>query len=73
MAANLYHDYQYLTAPQFSIGLQAKYTFIFPGTALRTHIRAAIDYRRASITDDTPSGLHNPHRTILTIAAGHTF
>lgn len=73
MDAFLYQEYHYLTAPQFSIGLQAKYTFIFPGTALRTHIRAAFDYRRASITDDTPSGLHNPHRTILTIAAGHTF
>ena len=73
METLLWRDYHYLTAPQFSIGLQAKYTFIFPGTALRTHIRAAFDYRRASITDDTPSGLHNPHRTILTIAAGHTF
>ena len=69
----LWHDYQYLTAPQYNIGLQMKYTFIIPGTALRTHIRAAIDYRRASITDETPSGLHNPHRTFLTIAAGHTF
>ena len=73
MAAYLYQDYQYLTAPQYAIGMQVKYTFIFPGTSLRTHIRAAIDYRRASITDDTPSELHNPHRTILTIAAGHTF
>ena len=69
----LWHDYQYLTAPQYNIGLQMKYTFIFPGTALRTHVRAAIDYRRASITDDTPSGFHNPHRTLVTIAAGHTF
>ena len=71
--ALLWHDYQYLTAPQYNIGLQMKYTFIFPGTALRTHVRAAIDYRRASITDETPSGLHNPHRTLVTIAAGHTF
>ena len=73
MEALLWHDYQYLTAPQYNIGLQMKYTFIFPGTTLRTHIRAAIDYRRASITDETPSGLHNPHRTLITIAAGHTF
>ena len=73
MEALLWHDYQYLTAPQYNIGLQMKYTFIFPGTALRTHIRAAIDYRRASITDETPSGLYNPHRTYITIAAGHTF
>ena len=71
--ALLWHDYQYQTAPQYNIGLQMKYTFIIPGTSLRTHIRAAIDYRRASITDETPSGLYNPHRTYLTIAAGHTF
>ena len=71
--ALLWHDYQYMTAPQYNIGLQMKYTFIIPGTALRTHIRAAIDYRRASITNETPSGLHNPHRTFVTIAAGHTF
>ena len=73
MEALLWHDYQYLTAPQYNIGLQMKYTFIFPGTNLRTHLRAAIDYRRASITDETPSGLYNPHRTFVTIAAGHTF
>ena len=71
--ALLWHDYQYLTAPQYHVGLQMKYTFIFPGTNLRTHVRAAIDYCRASITDETPSGLHNPHRTLVTIAAGHTF
>ena len=69
----LWQDYQYLTAPQYNVGLQMKYTFIFPGTNLRTHVRAAIDYHRASITDETPSGLHNPHRTFITIAVGHTF
>ena len=73
MEALLWRDYQYLTAPQYSIGMQVKYTFLFPGTKLCTHIRAAFDYRRASITDETPSGFHNPQRTTFTIAAGHTF
>jgi hypothetical protein len=73
MEALLWRDYQYLTAPQYHIGLQVKYTFLFPGTKLCTHIRAAFDYRRASITDETPSGFHNPQRTTFTIAAGHTF
>ena len=73
MEALLWRDYQYLTAPQYSIGMQVKYIFLFPGTKLCTHIRAAFDYRRASITDETPSGFHNPQRTTFTIAAGHTF
>lgn len=73
MEALLWRDYQYLTAPQYHIGLQVKYTFLFPGTKLHTHIRAAFDYRRASITDETPSGFHNPQRTTFTIATGHTF
>ena len=73
MEALLWRDYQYLTAPQYHIGLQVKYTFLFPGTKLHTHIRTAFDYRRASITDETPSGFHNPQRTTFTIATGHTF
>ena len=73
MEALLWRDYQYMTAPQYSIGLQVKYIFLFPGTKLRTHVRGAFDYRRASITDETPSGFHNPDRTTFTIAAGHTF
>ena len=73
MSAFLYQDYQYLTAPQYHIGAQLKYTFLFPGTRLCTHIRAAFDYRHATINDETPSGLHNPSRTTFLIAAGHTF
>ena len=73
MEALLWRDYQYKTAPQYALGLQVKYTFLFPGTRLCTHLRAAFDYQRAKISDETPSGLYNPHRTLVTIAAGHTF
>ena len=73
MSAFLYQDYQYLTAPQYHVGAQLKYIFLFPGTKLCTHIRAAFDYRHATINDETPSGLHNPSRTTFLIAAGHTF
>ena len=71
--AFLWRDYQYQTAPQYNIGLQAKYSLLLPGTKLHTHLRAAFDYQRAKISDETPSGFHNPHRTLVTIAAGHTF
>ena len=73
MSAFLYQDYQYLTAPQYHVGAQLKYTFLFPGTRFCTHVRAAFDYRHATINDETPSGLHNPSRTTFLIAAGHTF
>ena len=73
MAAYLYQDYQYLTAPQYHIGLQAKYSFLFPGTRLHTHLRAAFDYRHATTPNGSPSNLHNPSRTTFLIAAGHTF
>ena len=62
-----------VTVPQYNIGLQMKYSFLIPGTRLHTHVRAAFDYRRASITDETPSDFHNPDRATFTIAAGHTF
>ena len=71
--AFLWRDYQYETAPQYNLGLQVKYSFLFPGTKLHTHLRAAFDYQRAKISDETPSGFHNPQRTTITIAAGHTF
>lgn len=63
MSALLYRDYNYLTASQYALGLQAQYTFLFPVTNLRTHIRAAIDYRKSS--DD--------HRATSLIAIGCTF
>ena len=73
MEAFFWRDYQYLTAPQYHLGLQVKYTFLIPGTRLCTHVRAAFDYRHATMNDERPSGFHNPHRTLVTIAAGHTF
>ena len=73
MEAFFWRDYQYLTAPQYHLGLQVKYTFLIPGTRLCTHVRAAFDYRHATMNDERPSGFHNPSRTTFTIAAGHTF
>lgn len=75
MEALLWREYQYLTAPQWSFGAQLKYMFLIPATRLRSHIRAAIDYRHASTSapDDVPAALNNPQRTALTIAAGVAF
>jgi hypothetical protein len=73
MEAFLYRDYEYLTAKQYRLGLQLKYSFLFPGTHLNTFVRAAFDYRHATTPDGSPSGLNNPSRTTFLIAAGHTF
>ena len=73
MEAFLYRDYEFMTAKQYLLGLQLKYNFIFPGTHLNTFVRTAFDYREAKTNDERLSGFHNPHRTLVTIAAGHTF
>jgi hypothetical protein len=73
MEAFLYRDYEYQTAKQYRLGLQLKYSFLFPGTRLNTFVRAAFNYRHASTPDGSPSGLNNPSRTTFLIAAGHTF
>ena len=73
MEAFLYSDYEYLTAKQYRLGLQLKYSFLFPGTHLNTFVRTAFDYRKATTPDVSPSGLNNPSRTTFLIAAGHTF
>ena len=73
MEAFLYRDYEYQTAKQYRLGLQLKYSFLFPGTRLNTFVRTAFDYRKATSPDGSPSGLNNPSRTTFLIAAGHTF
>lgn len=50
MDACLYQEYQYLTAPQFSIGGSVKYTFIFPHTLLKTFAMVGLDHSKANQT-----------------------
>ena len=68
--AFLYREYQYLTAPQYQISVAAKYAFVFPGVRLRTHVRAAFDYRHATETYAYSLGKQN---TQLIFAIGCTF
>ena len=48
MEAFLYQDYHLLTSPQFSLGMEVRYAFRFPGTRLLTHVRAAFRHRKAN-------------------------
>lgn len=70
MNSFLLREYQFLTAPQYAIGGNAKYAFIFPGTRLKTHIRLALSHRKANTTYDDCIGRD---RTQSTFAIGCTF
>jgi hypothetical protein len=70
MDAFLYREYQYLVAPQYTLGAHVKYAFIFPGTRLKTHARLGIDYRKATETYDYSLG---DQHTQLSLALGCTF
>ena len=74
MNAFLWQDYHLLTSPQFSIGVELRYNFHFPGTRLLTHIRGNLQYRQAnSLTNDLcPTDLGNTYTT-TTLALGCTF
>ena len=68
--AFLYREYQYLIAPQYTLGARVKYAFIFPGTRLKTHARLGMDYRKATETYDYSLG---DQHTQLSLALGCTF
>ena len=70
MEAFLWQDYQYLTAAQYAIGMQLQYAFLFPGTRLKTHVRAAFDHRKANEVYNDYCGRDY---TTGTLAVGCTF
>lgn len=70
MEAFLYQDYHLLTSPQYSVGIEAKYAFHFPGARLLTHVRGAFRYRKANSLVNDYCGRDY---TTGTIAVGCTF
>lgn len=70
MDTYLYREYQYLTSPQFTIGGQVKYAFLFPGTGLKTHARFCVNHRKATKEYDYSDGSHS---TFYAIAVGCFF
>lgn len=70
MNAFLWQEYQYLTAAQWQLGGNVKYSFIFPNTQLCTFVKAGADYRRANerIADDK-----GKDHVSLSLAIGCTF
>lgn len=70
MESYLYEDYHLLTSPQYTIGAEARYAFLFPGTHLLTHVRANLQYRRATTLAADYCGRS---WTAASIAVGCTF
>ena len=70
MDAFLYQEYHLMTAPQYTLGVQAKYAFRFPGTRLLTHVRGAVEHRKANTQYNDYCGRD---RTSGILAVGCTF
>ena len=70
MDAFLYQEYHLFTAPQYTVGLQLKYAFRFPGTSLATYIQGSVCHRKANTLYNDYCGRD---RTSGTIAVGCTF
>jgi len=54
--AYLYREYQYLTASQYSVGGNVKYSFIMPATRMKTFVMLGVNHRKANETYDFSQG-----------------
>ena len=70
MDAWLWREFQYMVAPQYSLGGCIAYAFVFPQTRLTTHVRLAATHRKANQTYEYSYG---KDCTSLTLALGCTF
>ena len=70
MDAWLWREYQYIVAPQYSVGGSVAYAFVFPQTKLKTHVRLSATHRKANQTYEYSNG---KDCTSLTLAVGCTF
>ena len=70
MDAFLWREYQYLTAPQYSIGGSVQYAFLLPGTRVKTYARFSGSHRKANATYQYSTGCD---RTYLSLAIGCSF
>jgi len=48
MSDYLYREYDYLTAPQFTVGGEATFSFIIPKTKIKMHAGALVKYKKAN-------------------------
>ena len=70
MEAWLYREYRWLTAPQYTLGGSAKYTFVLPAIHTATYVEASARHRKANATNEFCTGRDC---TTLTVAVGCHF
>ncbi len=70
MDAWLWREYQYIVAPQYTVGGSVAYAFVFPQTRLKTHVRLSATHHKANQTYEYSNG---NDCTSLTLAVGCTF
>jgi hypothetical protein len=70
MDAWLWREYQYIVAPQYTIGGSCAYAFVFPQTKLKTHVRLSATHRKANQTYEYSNG---KDCTSLVLTVGCTF
>ena len=56
MDTYLWREYQWLTSSQYNIGGSVAYSFVMPGTRLRTFVRLSISHRKANETNEYTLG-----------------
>ena len=66
----LYQEYRYLTAAQYHVGAEVKYSFLFPETHLNTFARGGFNYRTTSTSNEYTDG---NYRLSLQLAIGCLF
>lgn len=70
MDAWLWREYQYIVAPQYTVGGSVTYAFVFPQTRLKTHVRLSATHHKANQTFEYSNG---KDCTSLALAVGCTF
>ena len=70
MEAYLHREYQYLTAPRYTLTGSVKYAFIFPNTRMKTWVQLTASHTKAHVEDVYVDGTN---RQVVAMSFGCTF
>jgi hypothetical protein len=70
MPAWLYQEYRYLTAGQYAVGADVKYSFVWPKTRISTFVKGAFDYSTSNTSNEY---IESDNRLRLSLSIGCLF
>jgi hypothetical protein len=70
MPAWLYQEYRYLTAGQYAVGADVKYSFVFPNTKISSFVKGAFDYSTSNTSNEY---VESDNRLRLSLSIGCQF